>query len=335
MRLKKIIQSLSPAKTTLVYDTYWRFAAKRQEIFHKRLKRNSPPWIDDPILNEYKFTNAYRVSDRVSQYLIRNVIYRGDASPTEVFFRIILFKLFNKIHTWELLMDKLGEITYKNYSFNTYDTILGDAMRAGIAIYSNAYIMTSGKSFFGYLRKYQNHLRLIEYMITDGVPQKIVKAKSLKQVFELLLSYPTIGNFLAYQYAIDINYSELTHFSEMEFVVPGPGARDGIKKCFSDMGGLNEAEIIKLVTERQTIEFEQRGINFKSLWGRPLQLIDCQNLFCEVDKYARIAHPEIKGVSNRKRIKQRFSMNDKKIEYWYPPKWEINHLLYKDEDNIS
>ncbi|MBN2534194.1 MAG: hypothetical protein JXB88_14990 [Spirochaetales bacterium] len=327
MSSKRIIQSLRPAKTTEVYDTYWRFAAKRQEIFFRRLKGKSPPWIDDPILNEYKFTNAYRVSDRVSQYLIRNVIYQGDASPIEVFFRIILFKVFNKIRTWELLLSKIGEITYKNYSFDAYNKILGDAMRDGIAIYSNAYIMTSGKNSFGHLKKYQNHLKLIEFMIKDNAPQKIVKAESMKEVFELLLSYPTIGSFLAYQYTIDINYSELTHFSEMEFVVPGPGARDGIKKCFSDMGGLNEAEIIKLVTERQAIEFEQRGINFKHLWGRPLQLIDCQNLFCEVDKYARIAHPEVKGVSNRKCIKQRFFMNEKEIEYWYPPKWKINHLV--------
>ena len=30
-------------------------------------------------------------------------------------------------------------------------------------------------------------------------------------------------------------------------------------------------------------------VEFRDLWGRPLQLIGCQNLFCEVDKYARVA----------------------------------------------
>lgn len=319
--------SLSPAKTTKVYDTYWRFAAKRQEIFFKRQKKCNPPWSNDPILNTYKFTNAYRASDRVSQYLIRNVIYQEDSSETEIFFRIILFKLFNKIQTWELLLNKLGMITYKSYSFKTYDKILGQAMRDGIPIYSNAYMMTSGKNTFGFKRKYKNHLKLIELMMKDNAPQKILKAKSMRQVFELLLSYPTIGHFLAYQYTIDINYSELTDFSEMEFVIPGPGAKDGIKKCFSDLGGLNETEIIKLVTERQHIEFERLGIKFKSLWKRPLQLIDCQNLFCEVDKYSRVAHPDVKGISGRKRIKQRFVVNNNNIEYWYPPKWKINHLI--------
>ena len=77
------------------------------------------PGPDNPVLATYKFTNAYRASDRVSQYLIRHVIYRADLpkSPREVFFRILLFKLFNKIETWELLERALGPITFEDYHF--------------------------------------------------------------------------------------------------------------------------------------------------------------------------------------------------------------------------
>src|SRR5215468_11126801 len=96
---------IAPLKPSPVYDTYWRFAAERQEIFFRRLERQPPPWTDDPILLNYKFTNAYRASDRVSQYLIRRVIYREDlpSDPLEVCFRTLLFKTFNRIGTWELL----------------------------------------------------------------------------------------------------------------------------------------------------------------------------------------------------------------------------------------
>ncbi len=96
---------------------------------------------------------------------------------------------------------------------------------------------------------------------------------------------------MAYQYTIDINYSNTTNFSEMEFIVPGPGAIDGIRKCFAGTGGLNEAQIIRFMAERQELEFARLGLDFQSLWGRRLQLIDCQNLFCEVDKYARVRPP--------------------------------------------
>jgi len=71
------------------------------------------------------------------------------------------------------------------------------------------------------------------------------------------------------------------------------------------------------------------GVKFPSLWGRPLQLIDCQNLFCEVDKYARVMHPDIEGASGRTRIKQKFRPNTEPIDYWYPPKWNINDAVAK------
>ena len=54
-------------------------------------------------------------------------------------------------------------------------------------------------------------------------------------------------------------------------------------------------------------ESDRLGLEFRSLWGRRLQLIDCQNLFCEVDKYARVRHPEVVGVSGRTRIKQKYA----------------------------
>jgi hypothetical protein len=150
--------------------------------------------------------------------------------------------------------------------------------------------------------------------------------------FDALRAYSMVGDFLAYQFITDINYSELTNFSEMEFVVPGPGARDGIYKCFADLGGYSEADIIRLTTERQEEEFAQRGLAFRSLFGRPLQLIDCQNLFCEVAKYARVAHPEIAGLSGRTRIKQRYRPLGPAMRYWYPPKWGINAAVGAYQD---
>lgn len=71
---------------TTVYDTYWRFATKRQEMFMQRVAGSPPPWSDDPVLSQHRFTNAYRASDRVSQYLIRNVLYEGPQAEDEVLF---------------------------------------------------------------------------------------------------------------------------------------------------------------------------------------------------------------------------------------------------------
>lgn len=315
-------------KFSSVYDTYWNFAIERQNIFFQRFEQSPPPYTADPILKKHKFTNAYRASDRVSQYLIRNVIYKGDKSPDEVIFRILLFKTFNKIETWKRISNEVGgEVSLKNYTFKGYCKILSKLMDKKQKIFSAAYILPSGKREFGFKRKHENILKLIELMIQDSLPQKILDCKSLLGIYELFLGYPTIGPFLAYQYSIDVAYSELTDALESDFVVPGPGAKDGIKKCFIETNGLTDSEIIHYTTDNQEKEFARLGLKFKSLWGRPLQLIDCQNLFCEVSKYSRISHPDIKGVFGRTRIKQVYAPNPKPLNYWYPPKWNINHLI--------
>jgi hypothetical protein len=241
-----------------------------------------------------------------------------------VFFRTILFKLFNKVETWELLERSLSHVTYADYHFERYDTILTSAMASGARIYSAAYIMPPGRSAFGSTTKHRNHLRLLERMMLDELPQRLATVGSMQRAFESLRAYPTIGDFLAYQFVTDINYSPLTDFTEMEFVVPGPGALDGIRKCFRDLGGLNEPEMIRFIADQQDEEFARLGLEFRPLWSRPLQLVDCQNLFCEVDKYARVAHPDVSGRTGRTRIKQRFAPSDRPIAYWYPPKWGIN-----------
>jgi hypothetical protein len=276
-------------------------------------------------LQAHRFTNAYRAADRVSQYLIRNVIYDGPQTPRELFFRILLFKIFNRIDTWELLGKSFGQVTFAEYSFKHYDAVLSRAISSVVRIYSAAYIMPACRD--GDARKHRSHLRLLERMMRDHVPERLRDCPSMESGFSLLRSYPMIGDFLAYQFITDLNYSMLTDFSEMDFVVPGPGAKDGIRKCFRDTGHLTEADIIRLMADVHEEQFARLGLRFRSLWGRRLQLIDCQNLFCEVSKYARCVHLDVAGTSGRTRIKQRFHANPEPLRYWFPPKWRINHLV--------
>jgi alpha-glutamyl/putrescinyl thymine pyrophosphorylase clade 1 len=319
-------------RETMVLNTYWRFASERQEIFFRRLSGMAAPWTNDLILREFKFTNAYRASDRVSQYLIRRVIYAGDQDPEEVFFRTLLFKVFNRIETWELLESEAGTVSVKTYDFRRYDSILTAAMARGRRIYSAAYIMPSGGPT-GEERKHRDYLRLIERMLNDRVPQRLQQSASMEQGFKTLRSYPMIGDFLAYQFITDVNYSTVTDFSEMEFVIPGPGAKGGISKCFSDIGGRTHSDLIRMMADLQEEEFGRLGLNFRSLCGRRLQLIDCQNLFCEVDKYARVAHPDVHGITGRSRIKQKYRANANPFTYWFPPKWGIR--LDQEQDALS
>ena len=310
-------------KKQKVYDLYWYFACERQNIFWKKLYGEPAPWTNDPILQEYKFCNSYRVNDRVSQYLLSNVIYNGkNYSNEDMLFRIILFKLFNKESTWELLLNNFKEITLKNFNFNEYSKVLENTISNGIKIYNDAYISCATKAF-GYNRKHDNHLALINKMfIEDRIQDKIVRCKTMEEGFNIIRDYPLIGNFMAYQLVTDINYSTVVNWREDEFTIAGPGSLRGIKKCFIDKGNLSNEEIIRYMYVHQDEEFKRLNLNFKRIGNRPLQLIDCQNIFCELDKYCRQAIPSLK--SNRTKIKKKYAPKKQKIHYIYPPKWNIN-----------
>lgn len=314
-----------PIAATPVFDTYWRFAAARQHIYEARQAGRPGPWTADPILRQHRFTNCYRAADRVSQFLISEVAYRGPQDAENMVFRILLFKLFNKVSTWCLLERRFGEISWRTADLVAFDRILTEAFAGGERLYSAAYVVPPPR--LGGERKHSNHLRLLRLMMEDRVHEKLASARTMADAFEVLRSYPAIGDFLAYQFLIDINYSEALEFDESDFVVPGPGARDGIRKCFGSAASGLEAEVIRYMVDSQEEHFERLGLVFNGLRGRRLQLIDCQNLFCEVDKYARVAHPDVRGISGRMRIKQKYAPDTSPLTAWFPPKWKLNGAL--------
>lgn len=197
-----------------VYHTYWRFAVERQAIYFRRLAGQPGPWTCDPILATYRFTNAYRASDRVSQYLIREVQYREDrsTSPGEVFFRTLLFKLFNRVETWEALERRLGPLSFCGTDLNAVVRVLDEMMARGERLYSAAYIMPAPG--LGHARKHANHLALLARMMEEKVPDRVRQSPSLQNVYEILRRYPGLGPFLAFQYTIDLNYSTVLDYDE-------------------------------------------------------------------------------------------------------------------------
>jgi hypothetical protein len=318
---------MDPVVRPEVHDAYWRFAARRHEIFLKRFERDPEPWGEDEILRRYKFCNTYRAADRVSQYLIREVIYGEGVealAPEDVFLRIVLFRLFSKEATWDALEEATGGVQRETLDVQALGDLLEDVRTRG-PIYTAAFILASPSSY-GHKAKHRNHLALVADMFRKGgLGSDLGRAQSLDDIFEALTAYPMIGPFLGYQIAIDLNYSAELDFDENEFTMPGPGALRGIEKVFTDTAGRSPQELIMRMVERQEEEFARLGLKFDGLFERPLKAIDCQGLFCETDKYSRAAFPQLK--SNRVRIKQEFAPSSSPLELFFPPKWEINQKV--------
>jgi 5-hmdU DNA kinase-like protein len=320
-------ESLHVRRREAVYRAYWAFAAERQRVFLRRVAGEPGPWTDDPIISHFKFTNPYRASDRVSQFLIRDVIYAdGDFNADDVLLRTVLFRLFSKPATWRALERELGPIRRVSLRGSRIAPTL-ERLQANGPIYTNAFILCANKAY-GHKRKYLNHLALVGHMFRRGaLPRAIAAAGSLANVYEALRQYPLIGPFMAYQLSVDINYSELVDFSEDDFTVPGPGAERGIRKVFPNAKREEMAPLIHWMTAQQEAEPARLGIGLPTLFGRRLHAIDSQNLFCELDKYARAAFPALK--SNRQRIKATFAPSPEPLELFYPPKWGLNERLPK------
>ena len=314
-----------PTPRQHIYDLYWYFASERQQIFEKRLAGQPAPWTDDPILQKYKFCNVFRAADRVSQYMIREACYHTeDCSPEDRLFQIVAFRLFSKIETWDAVRNFLGRSpTMDNLVDGSFTKALEYANEINGGLYTSAFILCATNAY-GQPRKYLNHVELLRDMfVNHQLAEQLLSASSLQEIYTLLHTFPLMGDFMSYQTAIDLNYSDLINFSENEFTQPGPGALRGMAKVFENLGNYSPSEVIMWMVEQQTKEFARLGLPPATLFGRPLQAIDCQNIFCETDKYCREAVPEL--TSARSRIKTAYTIPKLMDELFLPPKWNLKY----------
>lgn len=294
-------------------------------IFWKKYNKDEGSWTEDRIFQEYRFTNVFRSIDRISQYLIRNVIYSNLLFEKEdVIFRILIFKIFNKIETWELLEEKMGKISINNFDINKINKLLTE-QRKKYPIFNNAYMMTGTHSLYNHYKfKHEKWLQMVnDEFIKGGVLSNIVKCNSLEEMYSILRECSFIGDFLAYQYAIDFNYSPIFNFDENTFVKAGIGAIRGIKKCFVDIQKKDyENAIYYTLHNFEKLQKRYGYFNFKNLYSRKPTLIDLQNCFCETDKYLRAKLPNF--VIDNTKIKQKYIPNPMHYDLLFPPQWNID-----------
>lgn len=226
------MQKLLPRQR--IYDLYWYFAAERQAIFERRAALQPAPWTDDPILETYKFCNVFRASDRVSQYLIRHVAYsEPDANPMDVLFRVLAFRFFSRPETWDAIIAYLGrQPDISDLNDDSFERAVNHARVINRKLYTGAFILCANQAY-GFGDKHLNHIALFKHMfVHDDLANRLLSAQSLQEIYHLLRPYPLIGDFMAYQLAIDLNYTAYINFDENSFTKAGPGALRGIKKAF-------------------------------------------------------------------------------------------------------
>jgi hypothetical protein len=334
--IPEVLIRRKPVPRHKIYDLYWLFAARRQAVYEARVAGLPAPWTNDSILQEFKFCNVFRAADRVSQYLIRRIAYAESKETTaDKLFQIVAFRTFSNTSTWDDLNKHLGHAPrISDLESGAFERALDKIKGERGGLYTGAFILCANKAF-GADEKHKNHAALFKHMfIEKNAANRIKGASSLEALVKFLASFPLMGPFMSYQTAIDLNYSDLLDFDEDDFTQAGPGALRGIKKAFTELGAYEPSDVIREMVETQEKEFSRLELKFGGLWGRRLHAIDCQGLFCELDKYCRQAAPQL--PSNRSRIKTRFSPTSKSFEPFFPPKWGINqHVPNRPPVDVS
>ena len=207
---------------------FYEWLVERYKIHLKKdVEKMLPPWTTDKVLLKYRFTNVRREHDRETKWLINNICLNSNLSYENKLLNIILFRLFNKSRTIEII----GLADFEKLNFDEILKKISEFRESNekYVWFSNAFFTSGPKSvsnkLFGEGDVVLNVIKLVERYNKLGIIDKIKLSGSQKEVYDNLLSLPGIGSFLAYQIFVDFSYLSEFPFSENEFVVAGPGLR--------------------------------------------------------------------------------------------------------------
>ncbi len=314
---------LSNIKETKMHsniDLFWYFVCERMRLFWNKKHRPNAPhlWTPDSKLEKGSYTNVYRVLDRVSQYLLRYVIYDGKTrTKRQEFFRIMLFKLFNSPETWESIPEHLKEFqgSFGSKSWSALDKHFKGLYDYNTKIFRGSYIMPSAYACRRHHCKFSFRamLEILREMMDQEIDKVLVDCEDMKEAYNVLRRISGLGPFLAYQFVQDLNYA-WGLWDENEFVALGPGAQRGVDLCFPELAKqVGSEEIIDLCRDTWYSNIKKRDLVFHGI-GRAPTLIDVQNCFCEIQKYLRPNGPKRNYRPHRTPL----------LAYVFPDWWQLS-----------
>lgn len=260
---------------------YSSFVPERHRVFEKRQRGEPGPWTDDPILRGKKFTNVFRVLDHGSQFLLTELLNTAE-SPADALARAFLYRMTNRPEIWEWMRDNESVPGAEDMTEDLADLWCG-LRDEGMQIFSGAYVIMPEPGVLG-VDKTRSVVKLATRYFHPDSPESIVipfyQSTTMAERFKVLRAQKGIGDFLAMQILTDVGYSEWgDDQNENEFVMPGPGCRNGALEIFPEKRAI---DVIHWCRDLVLDMDDCPEIN-----DRPPSLMDIQNTLCEFSKYAR------------------------------------------------
>lgn len=314
------IKSAQPVLNVENFRHLYTWVTDRYAVHIKKdVKKLPAPWTDNPVIQEFRFTNVRREHDKETKWVIENIC-KADMSEANLWMNLILFRMINKSETCKHFMP----LDFDHINWNSiYQYVLNAP--ADYVMFTNAF-KTSGvkgaaAKSLGHVSAFKDKeygvpplISVIEYCKKLYDEESLIVALgnsvTAQDFFTSLQTVPGIGYFLAYQIFVDYTYCEDSPWSENEFVVAGPGARRGLDLVFENRDGMTYEESLFWLRDNWQNICDWLGLywNPDQIFSdlepsdRYMNVMSLQNCHCEISKYIRAVNG-----TGRPRNKYRYS----------------------------
>jgi hypothetical protein len=256
------------------------FARERHSIYEKRQAGVPPPWTDDPILRDYRFTNVYREIDRVTKWIHEHWLLPRSDDP-DVWFAMCVARLLNQ-------PESLAAVGYPvPWDRRWFNGVLRRRRKEKKRNFNAAYIVSTG----GMELHKEDYLadEVLEPLWQARVRLRPNSGDTLNSWHMLLGQMQGFGSFMSAQVVADIKHvAPLSAAVDWwTFAASGPGSRRGLNYVLQRERAApwtEEEWRFELGRLRDSLEplFQSARMKFPDAQN-------VQNILCEWSKYYRAA----------------------------------------------
>ncbi len=288
------------------FDIAW----ERHRIYVLKETGLPKPWTTDEIFLDNYFCNVFRRIDKTTVWIVDNAITPNEDNP-ELWKTIIMCRYISRISTLKWMQETKCLIGNQQLAYD----VLREMQAKKDKIFTNAFIVNSATSQ-GVKDKVTYLFSLIRDMhrYCDDAPDAAFRGlTTMQSVFDAFHEMDGVGNFMAFQYAVDFTYSQrylLCAKDKLSWTQLGLGAVRGMNRLLGN-GAVklripNALELCHEILEEWNMEvcqnIEEQAYNTWSFYPEPtkeeirklywpfeaLTLADCEHWICEYDKYERL-----------------------------------------------
>lgn len=265
-------------------EGFFEFMAKRERLRLAKEAGNPWPWSNDPILNEYKFTNVKREDDRTTRWMRANWTGpQGNRPAAEIIFNCALFRYFGTTEFAEALGWQ------ETWNPDLCVALAKERSANKLRVFTGAYIIPT----LGHRGPKSEAVAFLIltplWAARERLASLAMSTQSWERVGAELRTLPGFGGsgFMAKEVLQDVMHTPvLSGATDRNSWCPaGPGARRGLNRIYQRPVDQRVREVQLL---EEMTELFDRSKSVMPGFMPELELHDIQFQLCEFDKYERV-----------------------------------------------